>query len=105
MNPRYNMFQNSTLGKRLIATIDAPDRMVELIAFSREGFPAVTALVSELRPILLPLKMTDRNAFNFAKQFVGDRIGDMMRSEGYRKIRDRKAVPGDLFSYGAVWGK
>ncbi len=73
-------------------------------AFSREGFPAVTALVSEMSPLLMEYKTEDTAVFNFAKQFVGDRVANIMRSAGYEKTKSQKSVPGKLFTVGAVWG-
>ena len=42
-------------------------------------------------------------AFNFAKQFVGDFVGDIMRGADQKIERQAKSVPGKLFSVGAVW--
>ena len=103
MNKRYEAFAQTQLGQQIIRIIDQPNRQIEFNAFSREGFPAVTALVSELSPILLKLKLTDPKGFNFAKQFVGDFVGDMMRGAGRKIERPAKSVPGKLFSVGAVW--
>jgi len=103
MNKRYEAFAQTALGQQIVKIILRPHRQIEFNAFSREGFPAVTALVSELSPILLPLKASDPKGFNFAKQFVGDWVGDMMRGAGYKIARSAKSVPGKLFTVGAVW--
>jgi hypothetical protein len=103
MNKRYEAFSQTQLGQQIVKIISQPNRQIEFNAFSREGFPAVTALISELSPVLLPLKSSDPKAFNFAKQFVGDFVGDMMRGAGRKIERQAKSVPGKLFSVGAVW--
>ena len=104
MNNRYRDFSQSALGQAIVAIIDQKDRVIEFKAFSREGFPAVTALVSELQPIIGGLRATDPKGFNFAKQFVGDHVGDVMRGQGYQTKRTR-SVPGKLFTVGALWEK
>lgn len=105
MNNRFKELCDSQLGQQIINTIDRENRIIEFAAFSREGFPAVTALVSELGPILLPLREADPKGFNFAKQFVGDYVGNIMKSNGYEMSRSAKSVPGKLFNVGAVWKK
>jgi hypothetical protein len=92
------------MGQQLAAAIDTPDRYIEFRAFSREGFPAVTALVSELSPILEPLRTTDPQQFGAAKQFVGWYVGEIMRQNGHVIVRKSASVPGKLFTVGAVWG-
>lgn len=103
MNKRYEAIAQTALGRQIISIISQPNRQIEFNAFSREGFPAVTALVSELYPVLLKLKTSDPKTFNFVKQFVGDVVGEMMRSSGYEIVIPAKSVPGKLFSVGAVW--
>jgi len=103
MNKRFDSVRHTPLGQQLIALVDVPNRMIEFKAFSREGFPAVTALVSEASALLEGLRKTDKKLFNFAKQFVGDLVGAAMRDAGFKKVQDQKAVPGKLFTVGAVW--
>lgn len=111
MNNRFNEFAQSPLGLEIIAIIDGKEiidrekRQIEFAAFSREGFPAVTALVTELEPVLIKLREADPKTFNFAKQFVGDYVGERMRENGYEISRAAKSVPGKLFNVGAVWKK
>ena len=105
MQQRYDSFARTGLGRQIAAIIDRKDRQIEFNAFSREGFPAVTALVFELSPELLKLKSSDPKLFNFAKQFVGAYVGDMMKEADYSIDRPAKAVPGKLFTVGAVWAK
>lgn len=111
MNNRFREFAQSPLGLEIITIIDGEgingreNRQIEFAAFSREGFPAVTALVSELEPVLKKMRETDPKTFNFAKQFVGDYVGERMRENGYEICRAAKSVPGKLFNVGAVWKK
>ncbi|PIX67664.1 MAG: hypothetical protein COZ43_00285 [Sphingomonadales bacterium CG_4_10_14_3_um_filter_58_15] len=104
MTGRFDDFENTELGLQLDSLINQKDRLIEMKAFSREGFPAVTALVSEMGEVLKDYKKTDIKKFNFAKQFVGDRVAKIMREAGYKKIKTQKSVPGKLFTVGAVWG-
>lgn len=105
MSSRFEAFQATELGQKITAIIDVPDRLVEFDAFSREGFPAVTAIVSELSPLLMPIKETKPSQFNEAKQFVGWYVGQIMRKAGRSIVRSSKSVPGKLFSVGAVWAR
>lgn len=100
---RFAHFGATPFGQRLAAAIDTPERYIELRAFSREGFPAVTALVSVLTPNLESLRQTNLTEFNAAKQFVGWFTGEIMRHHGHYIVRRAASVPGTLFSVAAVW--
>jgi hypothetical protein len=102
MTTRFKSYSRTSLGQRLSAIIKDPARYPEYQAFSREGFPAVTALVSLLRPELETLRLADRRAFDAAKQFVGWSVGSVMRNHGHTII-GRSRVPGGLFTVGAIW--
>jgi hypothetical protein len=102
MTTRFEAYIHTPRGQRLAAIINAPARYPEYRAFSREGFPAVTALVSLLKPELEPLRHAERRAFDAAKQFVGWAVGSMMRHHGHGII-GRSRVPGGLFTVGAIW--
>ena len=52
MTPRFEGYGRTALGRRLAEIVTAPERYAECRAFSREGFPAVTALVSLSDPNL-----------------------------------------------------
>ena len=71
MTTRFESYGHTALGRRLAAMISTPERYAEYRAFSQEGFPAITALVSVVRPELEPLRHSDRREFDAAKQFVG----------------------------------
>lgn len=104
MAGQFDHFMQSSEGKAIASVIrkSDPTRAVEFKAFSREGFPAVTALVSELTPLLEPMRKTDPKMFNFAKQCVGSEVAEVMVALGFQKSGSR-SVPGKLFSVGAVW--
>ncbi|MFN3469284.1 MAG: hypothetical protein ACK4Z7_06230 [Novosphingobium sp.] len=101
---RFAQFERTELGIALKSLAQAPERIIEYRAFSREGFPAVTALVSEVRPFLMELKEKDPKAFNFAKQSIGDWVAKVMMADGYEKAGQR-TVPGKVFTTGALWRK
>jgi hypothetical protein len=102
MTTRLETYSRTPRGSRLAAIVRDPARYPEYRAFSREGFPAVTALVSLLRPELEPLRLADRRAFDSAKQFVGWGVGRIMRDHGH-ETAGRSRVPGGLFTVGAIW--
>jgi len=103
MASRFESFGQTPRGQELARIINTPDRYIEFRAFSREGFPAVTALVSELLPILEPLRESSPTEFKSAKQFVGYFVGSIMRRHGHSIINDSVRVPGKLFTVGALW--
>ncbi len=102
MPGRFDEFEKTPLGQALKALVDGHDRPIEFKAFSREGFPAVTALVSEVAQVFLEFNVTDTKVRNFAKQSVGDWVGKVMKDAGYENVRQR-TVPGKTFSTGALW--
>ena len=65
--------------------------------------PAVAALVYELKPVLEPLRQSDPVEFDKAKQFIGWRVGEVMRQHGHTVARRQARVPGGLFTVAAVW--
>ena len=106
MPGQFDDFMRTPVGKAIAGVIRKGDgtRLTEYEAFSREGFPAVTALVSELVPILEPMRKSDPKKFNFAKQSIGAEVAVIMSDAGYQKEGSR-SVPGKLFTVGAVWKK
>ena len=102
MITRFESYGRTPLGRRLAAITSTPERYAEYRAFSREGFPAVTALVSLIRPELERVQQSNRREFDAAKQFVGWAVGQIMRDHAH-KIVGRSRVPGGLFTVGAIW--
>ena len=97
MTSRFAAYGRTPLGQRLASIITAADRYAEYRAFSREGFPVVTALISLLKPELEPLRLSGRSEFDAAKQFVGWAVGQMMRDRGHTVV-GRSRVPGGLLA-------
>ena len=93
MTTRFESYRRTSLGRRLAEIVTAPERYGEFRAFSREGFPAVTALISLVKPELETLRRTKQREFDAAKQFVGWAAGKIMRNHGH-KIVGRSRVPG-----------
>ena len=102
MAGQFDNFEQTPLGQELKSLTVGSDRLVEFKAFSREGFPAVTALVSEATRIFERHKLIEVKNRNFAKQCIGDFVGRIMRDSGFEKAGQR-SVPGKLFTVGAVW--
>ena len=103
MTSRFDSFGQSPRGQELTNIIDTPDRYAEFRAFSREGLPAVAALVSQLRPILESLRGSNPVEFDSAKQFIGFHVGSIMRRHGHSIVKKSVRVPGKLFTVGALW--
>jgi hypothetical protein len=99
---RFEAYGRTPRGQRLVVVINDAARYPEYQTFSREGFPAVTALVSLVRPELEHLRRSNRREFDAAKQFVGWAVGSVMRDHGH-EIIGRSRVPGGLFTVGAIW--
>lgn len=104
MAGQFINFEKTPLGLALKKLVFRKDRDVELIAFSREGFPAVTALVSEVAEVLQRFECNDIKERNFAKQSVGAFVAELMTEHDYENIGSR-SVPGKTFTTGAVWRK
>ena len=102
MTTPFEHYSRTPRGQRLAAIVDDPVRYPEYRAFSREGFPAVTTLVSLVRSELEGIRRSNRREFDAAKQFVGWAVGAVMRSHGH-EIVGKKRVPGNLFTTGAIW--
>ena len=95
-------FAASPLGTVLMELVSGSTRLTEFKAFSREGYPAVTAIVSEASKILQDHDVSVIKERNFVKQSIGDFVARVMRDAGYIKVGSR-SVPGKLFSTGAIW--
>ena len=102
MTTRFESCRRTSLGRRLAEIVTAPERCGEFRAFSREGFPAVTALISLVKPELETVRPAKRREFDAAKQFAGWTVGSVMRDHGHAII-GRSRVPGGLFTVGAIW--
>ena len=102
MTTRFEAYGRTPLGQRLASIVTAADRYPDYRAFSREGFPAVTALISLLKPELQPLRLTGRHEFDVAKQFVGWAVAQIMRARGHTVV-GRSRVRGGLFTVGTIW--
>jgi len=95
-------YGRTEIGQRLAAIINDPARYPEYQAFSREGYPAVRAIISLLRPELKELRRSDPKGFQAAKQYVGWAVGQVMRAHGH-EVAKRRRVPGGVITQGAVW--
>lgn len=94
---RYGTFRTGELGRALVALAEDASRYPEYAALSRVAVPAVAALSHEIARDFPQVRTDD-----FAKQAVGAFVGNIMRQFGHTILR-RGRVPGDVFSYGAVW--
>lgn len=101
MNPRFDTYRKTRLGKKIENLATQPYRRLEYGLLSRLGMPAVVALSWELAPLLAGLNEGDKRD---AKQFAGAIVGDIMRDDGYEIVNPRgSAQAGGVFTLGAVW--
>ena len=56
MTSRFEAYGRTPFGQRLAEIVTAPERYPEYCAFSQEGFPAVTALISLVQPEIEALR-------------------------------------------------
>ena len=95
-------YGRTEIGQRLAAIINDLARYPEYRAFSHEGYPAVKAIISLLRPELKELRRSEPKGFQAAKQYVGWAVGQVMRAHGHQS-KGRRRVPGGVITQGAVW--
>jgi hypothetical protein len=95
-------YGRTEVGRCLEAIVNDPARYPEYRAFSREGYPAVMAIMSLVRPELERLQRADPREFHIANQYVGWAVGQVMRAHGHQ-IVGRRRVAGRLITQGAVW--
>ncbi|MCE3602216.1 DinB family protein [Massilia sp. P8910] len=98
MHSRFDRFRATSLGRQLERLIDSPERYIEYAALSRAEVPAVSAIVRDLQK-MFPDVQYDQTA----KQFCGAMVAEVMRRKHHDVLRPRGRVPGDFFTYGAVW--
>jgi hypothetical protein len=108
MNRSYQAFESSEIGQRIAAIIRRPDMLPAYRILSRLHMPAVQAIAWDVKPVLSTI--SDKKTYDFAKQFCGALVGDVMRSHGFEIARDSKgreergAVPGaGVFTKAAIW--
>jgi hypothetical protein len=102
MTTPFEAYSRTALGQRLATIVNDPARYAEYSCLSREGFPAVAALISLLRPELEILRKADPKEFAAAKRYVGWAVAAIMRHRGHETV-GRSRVPGRLFTMGAIW--
>lgn len=94
----YIDFRDSSLGKSLAPVLADPATLADMEGLSRRGRPAVEAIgarVAELAPDL----------DDTGKQHVGRLVRDALGKRGWKPVRKARVAPGNLFSWGAVYGK
>lgn len=98
LHSRFDKFRETALGAQLEALITDDSRYLEFAALSRAEVPAVAALVHDLE-WRFPELADDPTA----RQFCGSMVAAVMRSRRHDVLRPRGRVPGDLFTFGAVF--
>ncbi|MBM1169958.1 DinB family protein [Microvirga arabica] len=98
MHSRFDEFRATPLGQQLEALANAPERYLEYAALSRVGVPAIAAIVHDLQTHFPEIAGNQA-----ARQFCGAAVAEVMRLHHHDVLRPRGRVPGDLFTYGAIW--
>jgi hypothetical protein len=108
MNHSYRDFETSEIGQRLAAIIRRSDMLPAYRVLSRLRMPAIQAVAWDVKPVLAQIE--DKKLHDFAKQYCGALVGDVMRENGFEIARDGKgreergAVPGaGVFTKAAIW--
>lgn len=98
---QFESYGQTQTGRQLSEIVSMPEMIAGYVTMSRIGKPAVQAIADDVAEVIkgLPGK-TERD---FANQFVGWRVGQIMRGLGYEIINKRGRVSNATFKTGAVW--
>lgn len=93
----YSDFRNSPVGRSLAPVLADPATLADMEGLSRRGRPAVEAIGARVAQLAPDLDDT-------GKQHVGRLVRDALATRGWRPVRKARVKPGNLFSWGAVYG-
>lgn len=98
LHSRFDRLRMTPLGAQLEALITDEARYAEYAALSRVEVPAIAALVHDLE-----FRFPELSLDAGARQFCGSMVAAVMRSHGHDVLRPRGRVPGNIFTFGAVF--
>lgn len=101
MTNRFENYERTTIGRQLAAIVTMPELIAEYCALSRIGRPAVQACAQDVAPVIEALATKEER--DAANQFIGWRVGRIMRSLGYELAHERGRVNNAPYRTGAVW--
>jgi len=90
-------FKQSQLGRRVGAIIEDPEKVGEMIVFSRHEIPAVEALGKALQTI--GPEIND----DYVKKTIGRWVRDILGERGWIPWKSARVAPGNLFSRGMIY--
>ncbi|HEV8678275.1 MAG TPA: hypothetical protein VGQ90_02780 [Stellaceae bacterium] len=90
-------FKGSRLGRRIAAVIEDPQRINDMIVFSRHGMPAVQAIGKNL------LEIGPEVRDDQVKKTIGRWVREVLEQHGWTVAKKRRVAPGNLFSTGMVY--
>src|SRR6266481_7355273 len=90
-------FKQSQLGRRVGAIIEDPQKVGEMIVFSRHEIPAVEAVGKALQTIG-PEVYDD-----YVKTTIGRWVREILENQGWIPWKSARVAPGNLFSRGMMY--
>jgi hypothetical protein len=90
-------FKATQLGRRVGAIIESPEKIQEMIVFSRHEMPAVQAVGKALLA-LGPEVKTD-----YIKKTIGRWVKEILGKRGWVPRKSGRVTPGNLFSRGMIY--
>jgi hypothetical protein len=90
-------FKKSSLGQRVGEIIQDPQRIGDMVAFSRHGMPAVQAVGEDLLALGREVRQDQ------VKKAIGRWVREILEQQGWTVWKKRRVSPGNLFSTGMVY--
>lgn len=90
-------FKTTPLGRRVGAIVEDPQKIAEMIVFSRHEKPAVQAIGKAL----LVLGPEVRN--DYVKTTIGRWVKEVLGTRGWVPWKSARVSPGNLFSRGTIY--
>jgi hypothetical protein len=90
-------FKNSGLGRRVATIVEDPEYVRDMIAFCRNGIPAVQAIGKAL------LALGPKVAEDQAKKSIGRWVKEILGENGWVPDKAGRVAPGNLFSTGMIY--
>jgi hypothetical protein len=90
-------FKQSQLGRRVGAIIEDPQKVGEMIVFSRHEIPAVEAVGKALETIGPEVRD------DYVKTTIGRWVREILGSQGWTPWKSARVAPGNLFSRGMIY--
>jgi hypothetical protein len=90
-------FKRGALGRRIGKTIENPEYVRDMIAFCRNGIPAVQAVGRAL--IAIGPEVADDQV----KKTIGRWVREILEMHGWVPLKPGRVAPGNLFTTGMIY--